>query len=109
MPSLCNHLVYEHFTGSMFLMVSSPLMPRSMPGRVSLLSPCPAAVCRRYMQPLEEMYDGNAPGPSIAAWLSTEAKAHARYNCSAHCGGKQYCGAAAPYGSIYGTDSIGAY
>ena len=50
------------------------------------------------------------PGaPSIAAWLSTEAKAHAPYNCSAHCGGKQYCGAAAPYGSVVGTDSIGAY
>ncbi len=66
-------------------------------------------VCRRYTQPLEEFYVPNAPGPSIAAWLSTEGKSHQPYNCSVHCGGKQYCGAAAPYGSIYGTDSIGAY
>ena len=67
-------------------------------------------MCRRYTLPLEDMYAPNAPGaPSIAKWLSTEAKAHSAYNCSAHCGGKQYCGAAAPYGSVYGTDSIGAY
>ena len=67
-------------------------------------------MCRRYTLPLEDMYAPNVPGaPSIAKWLSTEAKAHSAYNCSAHCGGKQYCGAAAPYGSVYGTDSIGAY
>ena len=64
---------------------------------------------RRYTQPLEEMYAPTAPGPSIAQWLDTEAKAHSKYNCSVHCGGKQYCGAAAPYGSVYGTDSIVAY
>ena len=67
-------------------------------------------MCRRYTLPLEDMYASSVPGaPSIAAWLSTEAKAHSQYNCSAHCGGKQYCGAAAPYGSVVGTDSIGAY
>ena len=54
------------------------------------------SVCRRYTLPLEEFYIYNGTGPNITAYMNGEPKAHKSYNCSIHCGGRQFCGAGNP-------------
>lgn len=45
---------------------------------------------------LEDFYVNTPGGPNISAFINGEATQHKNYNCSIHCGGRQFCGAGVP-------------
>lgn len=63
--------------------------------------------CRRQRLPMEQWYDMSAPEEQ--AWFQGEWSQNTQLNCSAHCNGTEFCGAA-PMGEQYiGTYTIGPY
>ena len=63
--------------------------------------------CRRQRLPMEQWYDMSAPEEQ--AWFQGEWTENTQLNCSAHCNGTEYCGAA-PMGEQYtGTYTIGPF
>ena len=53
-------------------------------------------LCRRYTLPLEEFYVNTPNGPNITAYQNGEPESHKTFNCSIHCGGREFCGAGNP-------------